>query len=98
MSPVIKANRNWNFERIRTMCIKHNFYNAGTNEDYEKLAKLIGNKVPTYLNIYKVADDIRRHTNNSPGLTTIMRLIESECVFTSFKVILSNGEIHEFGG
>ena len=85
-SPSITANRIWDFGSVRAMCIKHNFYNEGTNEEYAQLATFIRSKKPTYLNVYKVATDICRHTGSGQAVTNVMYLIERECVYTTFEI------------
>lgn len=84
-SPNIKVNRVWDFGGIRAMCIKHNFYTRGTNEDYAQLATFIRSRKPTYINVYKAALDICTHSSGQV-VTNIMYLIERECVYTTFEI------------
>ena len=86
MKPEIKVTREWSYLRVRSMCIRHEYYTYGDNEDYTHMLEWVQRLYPNAENLYFIAEDIRKHS--SPGLTveSIMYDLERETVTTYFKV------------
>lgn len=49
--------------KLRSMCIKNNWYTAGTNEDYSNMFKMCEKDNITTNQLFKIAKDIYEHTN-----------------------------------
>lgn len=60
-----------NCEIVRTVCIDNNFYNAGSNEEYENMFSLVMKEGGTMNveDIAEIAEDIVAHTHKSYNLT-----------------------------
>lgn len=55
----IKKLSSWD---VMCMCIKENFYTAGTNDEYQNFLNCVDNFEVNPLNIYQLALDIYNHT------------------------------------
>lgn len=53
------------FETIRHVCIDNNFYNAGSNEEYENMFSIAAKNggVMTVEEVAEIAEDIAAHTH-----------------------------------
>ena len=63
---MIKTTRKTNAGKVRSICIKNNWYTRGTNEQYENLLVNIvgwGDTVATDELLTKVAQDIMEHSD-----------------------------------
>ena len=60
------------------MCIDHDYYVCGTNEDYEHMLNWIDRLYPNPVNMYFIAEDIRKNSAND-------LLLKASCSFWSVK-------------
>lgn len=83
--PEIKEERRWDSESVRIACVKFGWYTKGDVQAYNKMLDLVEKSEPTALNIYKVAEDILKH---SEGETTenIMFVLQKEACNTFFTI------------
>lgn len=84
-TPNITTNRTWSAESVRTTCIRHNFYTAGDCEDYEHMLNWVGRLYPNTENLYLIAQDIQKHSDDQT-ITNIMFCLEQEAVTTTFEI------------
>lgn len=76
---IIETNH-WDADDVRCMCIRNDLYTHGTNRDYEAMFDIVrSNPHPTLDNIYQVADDINRHSEDQT-ITNIMFLLSNSVV------------------
>lgn len=59
----IKEIKRIDTDKLRSMCIKNNWYTAGTNEDYSNMFKMCEKGNITTNQLFKIAKDIYEHTN-----------------------------------
>ena len=59
----IKEIKKINVDKLRSMCIKNNWYTRGTTSDYNNMFKMCQKGNITTNQIYKIAKDIYEHTN-----------------------------------
>lgn len=83
--PIIVYNK-WSTGSVRETCIKHNLYTRGNNEEYQNmLFNMVDKMNPNPINIFKVADDICKHSEDQT-VSNIMFLLANEAVKTFFEV------------
>lgn len=83
----------WSLNKVRLMCINHNYYTCGDNEDYSKMLNFVSTHQPTKMNIYKVAKDIVKHSDlegygqsETENIEGVMFDISAEAVSTHYQV------------
>ena len=59
----IKEVKRIDTNKVRAMCIKNNWYTAGTTKDYSNMFRMCETDNVTPLNLYEIAKDIYEHTN-----------------------------------
>jgi len=59
----IKEIKRIDTDKLRSMCIKNNWYTAGNTTDYSKMFKMCNKDNITPNHLYKIAEDIYKHTN-----------------------------------
>lgn len=59
----IKETKRLDNDKVRAMCIRCNWYTAGTNEDYSNMFKMCNADNITPAKLYEIAKDIYEHTN-----------------------------------
>lgn len=80
-----KEIREFKEDSIRTMCIRHNFYTCGNNEEYTALLSKESLK-PTTKVIAEIAVDIIRHSEvDDYPIESMMYVIAKECVETFYE-------------
>lgn len=83
--PTIITKRHWSPNSVKTVCIKNNFYTKGTCDEYNRMLKLVETMIPTYENIYIVARNISKHSEQQ-DVSYIMFLLENKAVVTTFEI------------
>lgn len=83
----IKTKRVWHLNDVRKLCIRHDYYTRGTNEDYSAMLNFVSTSAPTKRNVYKVAEDIMKHSSGreswcTDALCCIMYDLEKEAIST----------------
>ncbi len=58
----IEVERVWDSHDVRNLCINGGYYTCGTNEEYGKMLQFVQNHKPTKDNIFRVAEDIYKHS------------------------------------
>lgn len=96
-TPKIETIRFWHPAKVREICIEQNWYTRGTNSEYSAMLGMVRDGDPTPEMIWKVADDIFHHSDQSywydggcsedEAVESIMFEIERSAVNTSFNVI-----------
>lgn len=77
----IKETRKLSWEAVREICINHNLYTRGCNEEYAKLEDYVRNlKNVTSRSIYKIAKDIQDHSDPKYSLEILMMALAAKCV------------------
>lgn len=76
----IIENRRWSTTDVHAMCIRESLYTEGDNEDYRKMLSIVRySPFPTLDDIYRVADDIYRHTKGQ-SVANIMAILSNDVV------------------
>lgn len=76
----------WDPMDVRDLCIRHNWYNAGTSTAYSDMLDLVAGLEPTPSNIMRVAQNIVNHTKAEDSyLETVMFHIANEVVMRCFE-------------
>lgn len=83
----IITERTWDMYDVRQMCLARNYYTRGDNGDYDKMLNFVNENAPTKENVYKVAEDIMKHSYVPESwctdwLTNIMYELELKCIRT----------------
>ena len=87
-STEVTVNRFWSVSSVGNMCIRNALYTNGYIGDYNEMLDFVSNSQPTYANIYLVAKNIYKRSEDQT-ITNIMYLLENEAVTTTFEI---NGE------
>ena len=61
-TPDIKAIRRWSDDSVQAACIKNDLYTRGTYDQYDKMLKSADVLQPTVENLYRLAKDIKEHS------------------------------------
>lgn len=64
LEPEIDVVERWSSGDVRDMCIKHDWYRAGTVREYRAMLDIVDSTEPTTQNIYKIAKDILDHSDD----------------------------------
>lgn len=72
----------WEMEDVRAFCIRHNYYNAGDVEAYDKMLKKVETLKPTDRNIVNICIDIWKHTAEYTELVDLIREMYEEVIKT----------------
>lgn len=64
--------------RIRIMCIDHNYYTYGSNEDYMEMLNKFHGKTPTVKRLQWIAENIYNHSNTYCDTLEIMQNLLEE--------------------
>jgi len=59
---IIDRRNRWSMEDLRTYCIRHDYFNAGSNKAYSALLNFVENHEPTEKHVQTVAIWIMTHT------------------------------------
>ena len=81
----ITTKRLWFTWDVRKVCVDHELYTCGNNEDYERVFNMVRELDPTVENLYVVAKDISEHSRDA-SITSIMYMLEKEAVHTTFDI------------
>ena len=92
-TPKIKTSRAWDSDDVRRMCIKHDFYTCGDNEEYSAMLRYVDEHEPTTENLYIIAVDIYEHSAlddfgqyGDSVISSIMFDLEREAVRTFHEI------------
>ena len=85
--PEIEEKKVWHAADVRHLCIKHNFYTRGDNKAYSAMLDMVEESEPTTANIYKVAKDIKEHSDTNYEIENIMFELKKWCVTTFYTII-----------
>lgn len=85
--PIVMTERQtWDPMGVRELCIRHDWYNAGSCQDYENLLHLVDEMEPTPHNIMRVAQNIANHTKAEDAeVDLIMFHLANEVVMRFFE-------------
>lgn len=85
--PIVMTERQtWDPMDVRDLCIRQDWYNAGSCKDYEDLLCLVEGLEPTPHNILRVAQNIANHTRaEGAEVETIMFYIANNVVMRFFE-------------
>jgi hypothetical protein len=82
--PKIIERKVWNSMMVRETCIRFNLYKGGTVKEYENmLFNMVEKMPPTAENIFVVADDICKHSDNH-CITNVMFILANNAVKTFY--------------
>ena len=81
----VDAFRKWSNSSVRKMCVEHELYTNGCNEDYDHMLSWVDRLYPNYENMLFIAEDIVKHSEEA-DLANIMFLLEREAVTTFFEI------------
>jgi len=84
-SPMITEVRKWNSMSVRNVCVNNDLYTCGCNEDYIRLLDEVNLMEPTKENIYRVATDIVKHSDEQT-VSNVMFLLANQAVTVSFAI------------
>lgn len=86
--PEITVEVVWSWHNIQRLCIKNDWYTRGDTRAYAEMLDFVDQNEPTTINIYKVAQDILEHSEESECLyiEAIMYEITNEVVETLYTV------------
>lgn len=83
--PIIEAERKWSVSSVMAACQKNNLYTCGSNRNYKCMLDEVFFSEPTYDNLYRIASDIQRHSDNQT-ISNVMYILENEAVKTTFEI------------
>lgn len=83
--PNIIATRKWSPESVMETCQRNNLYTCGDNWEYRRMLSGVFYSNPTYVNLYKTACDIQKHSENQ-SIENVMFILEREAVITTFEI------------
>lgn len=95
----IKEIKRMDDDKLRSMCVKSNWYTAGTNEDYINMFKMCKKDNITTNQLFKIAKDIYEHTdvdraeqgcsNDCSDMDNIlnMMLYVNDCTYVFYEVV-----------
>lgn len=96
-TPKIEMLRFWHPGRVRELCIAESWYTRGTCSQYENMLGMVRDNDPDPEMIWKVADDIFQHSDQSywfdggctedEAIENIMWKLENETVNKTFSII-----------
>ena len=92
IKPEIKTRRVWDSSDVRQVCIDHQFYTAGDNEDYCAMLRFVDEHEPTAESLYTVAVDILDHSHidadgcGNGEIASIMFSLEREAVRVFYEI------------
>lgn len=89
----IKTEKTWDWNDVRSMCIRNNWYDRGSNEEYQKMLDMTELPV-TDENIYRMAVDIVSHTSAEQTIGNVMYYIGEDVIHTFYDVE-ENEEVSE---
>ena len=84
-TPDIKAIRRWSDDSVQAACIKNDLYTRGTYDQYDKMLKSADVLQPTVENLYRLAKDIKEHSEGQT-ITNVMFILERAAVTTIFEI------------
>ena len=74
---MFKFKRFWNSQDIRKLCVEHQYYLWGDNDEYAKLMQFVRTHKPTDRNISAVAMDIYKHSDDDFTLEEVAEDVAS---------------------
>ncbi len=83
--PKIETKRIWNWDRVRTTCVKNQLYTAGSNEDYMHMLDWVDRLYPNLENMYFIAEDICKHSDDQT-ISNVMFILERDAIITVFDI------------
>ncbi len=79
--------RHWNSLDVRAMCIREDLYTLGDDEEYTAMLESVEDRsYPTLDDIYRVAEDINRHSA-AQTVTNIMYMLANSVIKSCFDII-----------
>ena len=79
--------RHWNSYDVRAMCIREDLYTLGDDEEYTAMLESVEDEsYPTLEDIYRVAEDINRHSAGQT-VTNIMYMLVNNVIKSCFDII-----------
>lgn len=85
--PKIYEDKKWDSFDVQRVCIKHELYTRGTNDDFRKMLDFVHKKNPTTRNIYLVAKDIWEHSKTDSTIGHIMFLLSRDAVYCFYEIM-----------
>ena len=86
MTEKVTVTREWNAIRVRRMCIDHDYYTRGDNEDYSHMLNWVDRLYPNVENMLFIAKDIKAHSDEDIPVESIMFGLEREAVVVHFDI------------
>ena len=86
----ITSKKIWNWNSVREMCIRENFYTEGDCEEYDAMLTKVRENVPTDEMIYEIAIDINAHSEGQT-VSNIMFILANDVVKTCYTLYDDNG-------
>ncbi len=78
--------RHWNSLDVRAMCIREDLYTLGDDEEYTAMLESVEDRsYPTLEDIYRVAEDIYRHSAGQT-VTNIMYMLANSVIKSCFDI------------
>ena len=78
--------RHWNSLDVRAMCIREHLYTRGTSRDYDAMLESVEDELfPALEDIYRVAEDINRHSEGQT-VTNIMYMLANNVIKSCFDI------------
>lgn len=79
--------RHWNSCDVRSMCIREDLYTLGDDGEYTAMLENVEDEsYPTLEDIYRVAEDINRHSAGQT-VTNIMYMLVNNVIKSCFDII-----------
>jgi hypothetical protein len=85
--PKIHEDKKWDIFDVQNVCIKHELYTRGTNDDCQKMLDFVHKKNPTTRNLYLVAKDILEHSYTESTIGHIMFLLSRDAVYSFYEIV-----------
>lgn len=87
---MLKETRKIMNDKVRSLCIRNNFYTCGDCEEYDNLLSNLcsGNKEITTSDLIEIADDILKHSSNlfysNDDIKSLVFDLANSCCYTVF--------------
>lgn len=90
-----RERRTWSADRVRSMCIRNDYYTKGCNDEYCDMLATVDSVSPTTDNIYMIALDISKHSemerygykwNDAEAIEGIMFNLVNDCTYTHIEI------------
>lgn len=85
MKKTVETTRKWSSSTVKAMCVSHELYMNGDNEEYLHMLDWVNRLYPNTENMLFIAENIVAHSDEA-DLANVMFLLEREAITTFFEI------------